>query len=372
MMLRAILLLLALLVAQGAQADVRFVCARHAARLERALPAYLKALAIPASLVVTSRSRSALTLSLSTPETDVQTLDFSVRPEFALTTERVSLPAARGFRVVDTVSRKEIVLALLQHGRLTEFRRCSLNALSEQVGVRQNIVAWAENLNWVWPDGGSAKWNPRYWKKGTPRKGVPFHLAVRDVFLQQRHYQVGCYAASKLVLIHGVIDYYRRLMPDPVRARRIEAVLMADGEPLVDVEPGAAWFFEKDFDPRELGRPGKITVLQKNVAPGNFVPGDWAYLQNTDPVSSERVGYEGSNAIYLGRRLFDDYYNDHRHAYTWEQKLDEVYQWRNGVFSRSRHAHRIRPLSAEAMAGLAAAPDQGGLLHSFRIVPRAF
>ncbi len=223
-------------------------------------------------------------------------------------------------------------------------KACSIEALSDHVGVRQNIVAWAEHLNWVWPNGGHAKWNAKYWTRGTPNPGVSLHAAVMDVFLHQNKYGIGCYTATKLVIVQGTLDYYSRVKHDPVRTRRVEDALLADGDPLVGIEPGSMWSFEKDFDTNEMGRKGKLLKLSASVASGNFVPGDWGYLLNTDATTEQKTGYEGSNTIYLGRNRFDDYYNDNKHSYTYEQKLDEVYQWRNGVFSRLRDAKKIKPL----------------------------
>lgn len=361
----------------NAQADVQFRCPAQHAALARDVPGYLRSLKIPAAQVVqTADVRSGvLTLALTTAAEDTRTLDFLARPGFALATERVRLPTATGkLRAVPTVSKKEIVLALLQHGRVTEFKdaACSLEALVDHVGVRQNIVAWAEDLNWVWPNGGSAKWNAAYWTHGTPNRGVSLHAAVMDVFLHQDRYAIGCYTASKLVVIQGVLDYYRRVKPDPVRLRRVEAALLADGEPLVGIEPGNMWSFEKDFDPLDLERPGKLLHLHGNVAPDNFVPGDWAYLLNTDAATDQKIGYEGSNAIYLGGNRFDDFYNDNEHSYTYEEKLNEVYQWRHGVFNRRRDAHKIRPLAPEELARLTSTPTAGGLQLDIRVAPRNF
>ncbi len=148
--------------------------------------------------------------------------------------------------------------------------------------------------------------------------------------------------------------------------------LLHDGDPLVGVEPPAVWDFEKDFGPATRLQPGKLLRLVRGVPPRHFVPGDWAYLLNTDPVTYEKTGYEGSNAIYLGRGRFDDYYDDHNHSYTFDEKLDEVYQWRNGVFSRSRDAALVRPLSAEDYERLSRTPAQGGLLLDLRLEPYLF
>ena len=361
----------------NAQADVQFLCPTRFAALQQDVSGYLRALKIPPGQVVqTADAQSGvLTLALTTPPEDTRTLDFFMRPGFSLATERVRLPTARGkLRVVNTVSRKEILLALLQHGRLTEFKddACSVEVLSDHVGVRQNIVAWAEDLNLVWPNGGTAKWNSKYWKRGTPNPGVSLHAAVMDVFLHQDKYSIGCYTAAKLVIVQGTLDYYGRVKRDPVRTRRVEEALLVDGEPLVGVEPGSMWSFESDSDPLGLERKGKLLSLHGNVASGNFVPGDWVYLLNTDTNTNQKTGYEGSNAIYLGRNRFSDYYNDHMHSYTYEQKLDEVYQWRNGVFSRSRDSNKIKRLTSEEQALLGSTPATGGIQLDFRIVPKYF
>ena len=113
-------------------------------------------------------------------------------------------------------------------------------------------------------------------------------------------------------------------------------------------------------------------MLFRSVAARHFVPGDWVFFRNTDPVSSRKTGYEGSNAIYLGRNRFDDYYNDNAHAYSYREKLDEVFQWRNGVFSRSRDADRIQPLAERDFEQLGATPADGGFVTDLRVYPYFF
>lgn len=103
-----------------AQAEVQFLCPAQLVALQQEVPVYLRSLEIPIEQVVQSVDVAAgtLTLALSTAAEDTRTLDFSTRPGFSLKTERVRLPAAGGkSQVITTVSRKEIVLALLQHGR---------------------------------------------------------------------------------------------------------------------------------------------------------------------------------------------------------------------------------------------------------------
>ena len=366
--------------ANTVQGGIRFTCSREqVTAIEAAMPAYLAELDIAPQLVQGQRApqgeQASLNYALSTPTSDQTTLDFATRAAFKLHDDTLRLPAGgHAYRVVHTVSRKEILLALLQHGQSTEFtgEHCSVAALRDHVGIRQNTVAWAESLNWRWPNGGSAAWNRRYWKRGTPVAGHPLHEAVADVFVHQSRYAIGCYTATKLVMLQGVLDYYARVRRDLPMLRRVEARLLTDQEPLENVEPGRMWDFEPDFDAHEEARPGKLLAIQYGVAPYHFIPGDWIYLLNTDPVSYQKTGYEGSNAIYLGRGRFDDYYNDNNHSYTFAEKLDEVHQWRNGVFSRSRDAAKIRPLSAAQLAALTLPPTRGGLLLDLRVAPYIF
>ena len=354
---------------------IRFVCRpAQLDRIESDMDAYLGALDISPALVIKKIDRVGGTLlyTLNTPAGDVDTLNLKARPALKIHDHIVSLPAQGGTeRKIHTVSQKEILLALLQHGRLTEFKNnaCDLEALKDHVGIRQNTVAWAENLAWRWPEGEAAEWNLKYWKRGSPQPEFPLHEAINDVFINQNLYSIGCYTATKLAMIQGVLDYYHRIKKDPVRLKLVQDRLSADHEPLVDIEPGKMWNFEADFDPKELTRPGKILRIQYDIAPNNFIPGDWTYFLNTDPISYQKTGYEGSNSIYLGRNKFDDYYNDNEHSYTYQQKLDEVFQWRHGVFSRARDFAKIKPLSEQDLARLVETPEQGGIVTDLRVFP---
>lgn len=256
----------------------------------------------------------------------------------------------------------------MQHGRLTEFAgsQCSLQVFRGHVGIRQNIVAWAQNVEWNWPDGKRAQWNKRYWNKGMPLPGVSVSKAVKEAFLNQEKYSIGCYAATKLVMIHGVLDYYARIKKSPTNLAEIERRLMAnDSAPLVRIEPRAVWAFEEDFDASELWQKGKLLEMRYNIPARNFVPGDWGYLLNTDPITTKKIGYEGSNAIYLGRGKFDDYYNDHNHSYLFREKLDEVYQWGNKIFSRRRDMDKVHPLTERDIEKLEAIPKKRRTYHGY-------
>lgn len=355
-----------------ADSGILFSCeSEQLKRIESGMDAYLSSLGIATDLYVKASGDNFLRYTLNTPATDFNTLNFNKRRKFKIQDEQVALPEGRGrARKIFTVSRKEIVLTLLQHGRLTEFndKACNIEAVMDHVGIRQNIVAWSEHLDWVWPNGEHAKWNSKYWTRGTPKGNL--HDALNDVFMNQRRYSIGCYTATKLVVIQGVLDYYRRIKQSPEQLALIEDRLTAD--PLVGIEPAKMWSSEKEFDPQDMNLPGKLLKIKADIRPMNFVPGDWIYLLNTDAVSHEKTGYEGSNAIYMGRDKFDDYYNDNHHSYSYFQKLDSVYQWRNGVFSRSRDAKKIKPLKPDDVVRLSQPPELGGLLKSIRVTPYFF
>ena len=352
---------------------IRFVCpARQLQEIKVGMLSTFESLGIATGFVEVFERPGSLVYTLATAAGDTSTMDFSDRESWGIGSEQVTLPVPGGApATVKTVSRKEIMLALLQHGRLTEFKgqSCRVDALSEQIALRQNIVAWAENLRWRWPDGGPAAWNDAYWDRGTPKPGVSLQIAFLDAFANQGLYAIGCYTATKLVFVHGVLDYYERVREDAALARKVEARLLSDREPLVDVEPSRAWRFEPGYDFREVSRPGKLLSLVDRVAPKNFVPGDWAYFLNPDPVSRQKTGFEGSNAIYLGGGRFDDYYGENNHSFTYEEKLDEVFQWRNGVYNRGRDEAKRNALSGDDLERLGLPPRDGGLLQPWRIIP---
>jgi hypothetical protein len=266
------------------------------------------------------------------------------------------------------------VLVILQQGRLTELKGddCSADVFSQHVALRQNVVVWAGRLRWGWPDGGPAQWNPTHWSKGTPRADVSLSDAIDDVFANQNAYTIGCYTATKLVMVKGVLDFYRRTRDLPGMLELVQERLLSDREPLVDIEPAVAWSFEPGFDPMDASKPGKISSIIDNVAPRNFVPGDWVFLLNTDPVSSSKLGHEGSNAIYLGGGRFVDYYGEKNHGFTYVEKLDEVFQWRNGVFDLQRDSAKRQVLPAQDFDRLGRSPARGGLVTSWRIAPAFF
>ncbi len=341
--------------------------------LQSQINAYLKKIGVSENIYETKIQDKQLQYQLKNIHQDTSTLYLRWNPELNIQEEKILLPSSEGFREVSTVSKKEIILALMQLGRQTTFKgpACHFEALEDHIHVRQMIVAWAENLEWKFPDGNSAKWNEAYWNEGTLKPGKPILEAMTDFFINPNQCSVGCYTATKIVMIQGVLDYYQRIKKDFDKANQIKKTLRSDGEVLVGIEPESMWhFLNKDKNTRQIN--GKLLTVQRNVAPLNFIPGDWVYFINTDEKSSNIPGYEGSNSIYMGRARFDDFYNDNGHYYFYHEKLKEVYNWRHGVFSRSRDYEKIQPLSSNQLHTLGLPPKHGGLILDTRSSPRLF
>lgn len=342
-------------------------------QLKSELNTYKKELGIDATMYQVQERGAQLRLSLKAPSS-YGTLYLRWDPKYNITEERISLPSAKGLVEIETVSKKEILLALMHQGRETLFagNACHIDALKEHVQIRQMIVAWSEHLHWSFPDGGPAQWNQRYWDQGNLKSGVSLDEALRDFFIQPDLCSVGCYTATKIVIIQGILDYFRRVKKDDVMADAIIKKLKSDDDVLVGIEPGAMWSFQKPMNPEEQKRLGKILKIQTKVTPLNFIPGDWVYFINNDPKSSEIDGYEGSNTIYMGRASFDDFYNDNQHHYLYNEKIQNIYNWRNGVFSRSRDYQGMQTLSGEQLHQFGLSPEEGGFLLENRAIPYFF
>ncbi len=348
-------------------------------KLKSGMANYFNELGIDPKLVQIKDSTKGTTLGfvLNTPADDTSTLDLGKRKELQISDEVVELPTKNGkLRKVKTVSKKEIVFALFQHGRLSEFSDagCNIQAFKDHVGIRQNTAAWTEHLGWGFPDGKAAGWNPKFWDDSPMPKRGPLHVAINDIFMNQDRYSMGCYSASKSVMAQGLLDYYSRVRPDPEKLDKIEKAMLADKAPLSDIEPGIAWDFVQSMTPEDLKQPGKILTVKKGIAPRNFIPGDWVYIKNTDGPSSDMSGYEGSNAIYLGRNNFDDYYGEMKNKhYTFKEKINEVYQWRYGVFTASESSQKkAKKLTDEEFNKILENPENGGILIDHRISPKVY
>lgn len=342
-------------------------------QLNGQLNTYQQELGIDASVYKVYQGESRLRVSLKDPSV-YGTLYLRWNPQYGITEESISLPGKEGLLEVETVSQREILLALMHEGRETIFKgdACHIDALKEHIQIRQMIVAWSEHLHWSFPDGESAQWNQRYWDQGNLKPKASLDEAMRDFFINPDKCSLGCYTATKIVIIQGILDYFRRVKKDDAMADAIIKRLKSDDDVLVGIEPGAMWSFQKPINLDEQKRLGKLLKIQTQVAPMNFIPGDWVYFVNTDKDSSEKDGYEGSNSIYMGRASFDDFYNDNEHHYLYNEKIQNIYNWRNGVFSRSRHFQQMQTLSAEQLHQFGLGPEEGGFLVKNRAIPYFF
>ena len=128
---------------------IQFVCTpAQLERVQQEMPRYLQSLDIAPALVRTrvDTLHNTATYALAGASTDSSTLYLAWRPELGIRDDVVALPTAQGQqKMVETVSKKEIVLALLHPGRLTTLRgrACEVQALVDHVGIRQNTVLMA-------------------------------------------------------------------------------------------------------------------------------------------------------------------------------------------------------------------------------------
>jgi Protein-glutamine gamma-glutamyltransferase len=376
MNIKSLLLFICILISQRAFSEgLVFKCPEERIKsIQVRIENYLNVLSIPSTAYTKSNTKNTLKFNLNN-NGDTSTLYLKWNPEYGIEDEIINLPTGSGEKQVKTVSKKEIVLALMNTGRTTIFsgNSCQFEAFEDHVKVRQMIVAWAEHLHWKFPDGEKAKWNEIYWKDGTLKPGQPLLEAMTDFFINEDKCSIGCYTATKVVIIQGVLDYYQRIKNDQNTAQQIKKVLRADGEVLTDIESRSMWLPLDSKRSESLpSTNGKLLKVVKDVSPRNFVPGDWVYFVNTDKDSSNISGYEGSNSIYMGRAIFDDFYNDNGHHYFYHEKLKEIYNWQYGVFSRSRDYKKIQPLSSELLNQLSLPPHKGGMVLDTRSIPKYF
>lgn len=322
------------------------------------------------NFVIKKRLDNSLSVYISKQFIAQSTLYVKNNPIFDINDEKITKIINGKIITKKIVSQKEILTSLLSPGRLTVLSgdaSCSPNTLKKLLTIRQNIVFWGSDPNWGWPNGEKAEWNESLWDKGTPKNIVK---AFDDLFSNPQNYKIGCYTATKAVYIQAYLDTYRNNYPNELGL--VINALNSDAEPFVNVEPQRMWYFENDYVFTDSDRFGKLLTINEHVAANNFIAGDWVYMRNTDPNSNEKVGYEGSNTVYLGSGMFSDYYDDHMGGYPYERKLDEVFQWRNGVFSRSADLNKIELLNSNQRFSLTLSPEDGGIVEKYRIEPLLF
>lgn len=226
MFIRKILFLIFLFISQSGIAEgLVFECDEtKIKRIETQLNQYFNKLNIEEEFFHKELQKNSIRFNLKNNTPDTSTLYIRWEPKYKIEDEIVYLPTSTGQKEVITVSKKEILLALMQSGRKTIFsgQSCDFEAFEDHLQVRQMIVAWAENLHWKFPDGGGAQWNQSYWKDGTLKPNKPLLEAMTDFFINPDECSVGCYTATKIVIIQGVLDYYQRIKKDPAKANQVK------------------------------------------------------------------------------------------------------------------------------------------------------
>ena len=91
----------------------------------------------------------------------------------------------------------------------------------------------------------------------------------------------------------------------------------------------------------------------------------YRYCSNWQLIPAHQKG----GVLHIGRGLFSDYYNDNNHHFTFKEQIDEVYQWRNHVYSRPQDNRKITPLSESDIEQLSKSIHEGGLLLDYRAIP---
>ncbi len=286
-----------------------------------------------------------------------------IKWDFNLKNDVLEIPSlGNKTKKVNVPSLGEILLAKMNPGRNFAYKNdfCSFESMYDNIKIRQNTIAWVSQVEWVWPDGDEAFLNKKYWHQNFRLKNNKnFTSEVNDVFINQKKYGFGCNFAAKISMTQGVFDYYKRVKKDEKMIALLEKRMARDKDHLGGIDP--------EYDAYKTDDNGKLLKVKYGFHKRNIVPGDWIYFENTDLKTQEKLGYEGSNSIYLGQNKFNDFYNDNNHSYSLEEKLDEVYQWRNEVFSRSRDADKIKHLTHEYLMSLLNTPKEGGLLRDYRV-----
>ena len=304
--------------------------------------------------------------ALNSPPGDASTLSLGARPELGLAREAISYRDRRGQeKTLSLVSQKEILAAMLQRGRAFAFsgENCSVEKLKEQLALRQNIVYWGSRTDWVFPEDKVYRYNTaEYWQEmvgddWTLKPGVRPSAAIADLFTGKFDYQIGCTSACRFIVAHSIFDYFARVRPNPAVVARIEQSL-DPRRPFVQMTPTA----DRDGTIRAAGL---LVDRQFNVPSEHWAPGDWGWIKNLDPKSSDELGSEGCNIIYAGGGYFVNYYPE-RPPKTLDEAIKRVYGWQFGI---EEGELQVTP---ELAKQLRQDPRAGGMLRDVRDVPKFF
>ncbi|HUY33520.1 MAG TPA: hypothetical protein VMV69_12285 [Pirellulales bacterium] len=316
--------------------------------------------------VVDAPKGDSVSYVLSSGTPDAGTFDLAKRPELALTPETVPYVDRLGQKKTMTLaSKKEILATMLGRGRRFEFSgpNGSVDQLKEHIAIRQNVVYWGFRAGWIFPEHRAYQydtaehWEPMLDDDWTVKSGVKPSQAIADAFVGKSSYIIGCTSACRFVFAHGIFDYFQHVKPNPSVMAGLEASLDRR-RPFVGMAP------KKSPD----GPPpndGLLLARHVHVPWNHWVPGDWGWIKNTDPISSDEFGSEGSNIIYAGGGIFVNYYHNHQKK-NLDQLLKRVYGWRLGLEESELD------LEAATMDLLRKDPRDGGMLRDVRDFSRIF
>lgn len=328
---------------------IRFLCENEKiTQIYKEMGEWLSELNIPIAklnMEMTIDGRE-IQFGLDTPERDTTTLDLLDRVDLKIPrTENVEV----GGKTVEAPSRQEILLSLMQHGRLMELsdELCDVSKLKDHVGIRQRIAAWAMTPK-DWRFGvGTPTTNEKFWEKDEwcLRAGVHSADALADVFVgSQNSYRMACQKQCMLIMCQGIFDYVKNVKKDKNMLDLLDAI--AEKRPVYGIRTRVG------SSGQEIG---KYLDRAMPVAPFNWVPGDWGWLKG-DPTSSK--GYEGSNTIYVGgNRLIEA--GSGRVVGGLESKLKAVF-----------HYTPNRTFDPADLPKLLKDPVDGGILSDHRDFPK--
>lgn len=304
--------------------------------------------------------------SLNSPDHDTDTFSLVREASLGSAPETISYVDRRGVqKTLALVSQKEILAAMLKPGRLFVFggAHCSVEKLQEHLAIRQNIVYWGSRTDWVFPEDKIYRYNTgQFWETMTGddwtlKPGIRAGQAIADAFTGKFDYQIGCTSACRFIATHGVLDYFHRVQASTATMSRLEQML-DPRRPFMELTPTV----DRDGTYRTHGR---LFERQFNVPWNHWVPGDWGWIKNTDPKSSEELGSEGCNIIYAGGGTFVNYYPE-RPPKTLDESIRRVYGWQFGLEEGELQ------ISPETVRRLRQDPRDGGMLRDVRDVPKLY
>lgn len=322
--------------------------------LLRELPSYFSENGIDKSWYSLDSLSGGLNVALNTPKHDTGTLDLCEREKYGIVSLSETYKGESGNVRIRIPSKKEILLAMMQHGRTSEFENafCSVAALNEHIEIRQNTVRWGKTAEWEFAEYRKVVKNTKLWNESvldwTVKPGTKAEDAVLDMFLGDDNYKLGCTKAVDAIEAQGPIDHFMRKCQTPIKVAAMRRLM--GNEPVNDVED-------------------KYLKKVHGVDPRNWIPGDWGWIRNTHEKSSDMKGFEGSNIVYGGCGGFIGYYKNNPASRPLESKVARVYNWR---FLAPGEEESNREVSSELLETLVKDPSENGLLRHVRLFPKNF